>query len=74
VVGLFTDPIYTAVYVLSFILLAFHLNHGFQSAFQSVGVNHPTYTPLLKKISTAFCIIIGAGFSAISLYFFFTQA
>ncbi len=71
VVGLFDDPIYTAVYVLSFILLAFHLNHGFQSAFQSIGVNHPKYTSFLKTLSTVFCIFVGVGFSAISLYFFF---
>jgi len=71
VVGLFDDPIYTAVYVLSFILLAFHLNHGFQSAFQSIGASHPKYTPILKTLSTVFCIVVGVGFSAISLYFFF---
>jgi len=71
VVGLFDDPIYTAVYVLSFILLAFHLNHGFQSAFQSIGVNHPKYTPFLKTLSTVFCVVVGVGFSAISVYFFF---
>jgi len=70
VVALFNNPLYTALYVFSFILLGLHLNHGFQSAFQSVGFNHNKYTPAIKKISTVFCILIAAGFSLIAIYFF----
>jgi succinate dehydrogenase / fumarate reductase cytochrome b subunit len=36
-------------YVISMIVLAYHLLHGFQSAFQSLGFNHPKYTPLIKN-------------------------
>lgn len=46
------------VYVLAMVSLAYHLMHGFQSAFQSMGWNHPKYTPLVKKIGFAFSIII----------------
>lgn len=45
VTTLFQNPLYTFIYLFSFILLGFHLDHGFQSAFQSVGANHYKYTP-----------------------------
>ena len=48
VVNLFTNPYYTAVYVIAFIVLGVHLNHGFKSAFQSMGANHKKYNPLIK--------------------------
>lgn len=73
VVGLFANPVYTAVYVFSFILLAVHLNHGFQSAFQSLGANHPGYTPGIKKLGVLYCIVMGGGFSLIALVHYFNS-
>ena len=46
------------IYVLGMISLAYHLLHGFQSAFQTLGLNHKNFTPLIKKIGIAFSIII----------------
>lgn len=46
------------VYVLGCISLAYHLLHGFQSSFQTLGWNHPKYTPTIKMIGAAFSIII----------------
>jgi len=73
VVTLFSNPFYTAVYVFSFIVLGFHLNHGFKSAFQSVGANHNKYNPVIKAISTGYSIIIALGFSTIAIYHFINQ-
>lgn len=61
---------YTVVYVVSFILLGIHLNHGFQSAFQSIGINHKKYTPWIKMAGVAYCILVTVGFSAIALFHF----
>lgn len=61
--------LYPWFYVLAMVLLSFHLNHGFQSAFQSLGLNHKTYTPLVKKIGLLYSIAIPAGFAAIPVYF-----
>ncbi len=47
----------------SFALLA-HLAHGFQSAFQTLGFNHPKYTPLIKLVGLVFAIAIGVGFAS----------
>lgn len=64
----FSNPIYVLVYVLAFIALGIHLNHGFQSAFQSIGANHNKYTPAIKKVGAFFSIFIAVGFSAIAIY------
>ncbi len=69
-VKVFSNPAYVGIYVASFILLGIHLHHGFQSAFQSIGVNHPKYTPVIKMLGVAFCIVIAVGFSAIALKHF----
>ncbi len=73
VVALFANPLYTGLYVFSFIMLGIHLNHGFQSAFQSVGVNHPKYTPGIKKFGVIYCVIVSAGFSLIALVHYFNS-
>jgi succinate dehydrogenase / fumarate reductase cytochrome b subunit len=52
-------------YLISMIVLAYHLLHGFQSAFQSLGINHPKYTPLIKIIGTAFAVIVPFLFAII---------
>ncbi|MBS0619142.1 MAG: succinate dehydrogenase cytochrome b subunit [Spirochaetes bacterium] len=60
---------YAWFYVLAMLLLAFHLNHGFQSAFQSLGLNHKKYTPLIKKLGLLYSIAIPVGFAAIPIFF-----
>jgi succinate dehydrogenase / fumarate reductase cytochrome b subunit len=69
--GFFQIWWYVALYVIAVILLGFHLNHGFQSAFQTFGWNHKKYTPLIKKIGTIYAIIMAIGFVSMPIYFFF---
>ncbi|WP_437324408.1 succinate dehydrogenase cytochrome b subunit [Sorangium sp. So ce381] len=54
-------------YVVAMGLLALHLYHGAWSMFQSVGLNHPRYSPVLKKFAAASSILLFAGFSSIPL-------
>ena len=67
----FSSNAYCLVYVGFMILLAFHLIHAFQSAFQSIGWVHPTYTPIVKWAGYIYSIAIPAGFAIIPLYFLF---
>ncbi len=60
---------YAFLYVIAMILLGYHLNHGFQSAFQTFGWNHNKYTPWIKKIGTVYAIIMALGFASMPLYF-----
>jgi len=68
--AVFSLPLYTAIYVIAFIALGIHLNHGFQSAFQSMGINHSRYNKLIKNAGTAFSVLIAVGFSTIAITHF----
>lgn len=52
------------VYCLAMVSLAYHLLHGFQSAFQTLGLNHKKYTPLIKTTGAVFSIIVPIIFAA----------
>lgn len=67
----FHSPLRVGIYVLSFVLLAFHLLHGFQSSFQSVGFNHNKYNPFIKKLGVLFAVIVPLGFIFIALFHHF---
>jgi succinate dehydrogenase / fumarate reductase cytochrome b subunit len=70
----FNDPIRVGIYLLAFVFLALHLMHGFQSAFQSVGFNHNKYTPIIKKISNIYAIMVPLGFIFIAAFHYMTQS
>jgi succinate dehydrogenase / fumarate reductase, cytochrome b subunit len=57
----------SAWYIFSMVLLGFHLRHGAWSMFQSVGINHPRHTPILKKAAAALAVIIVLGYISIPL-------
>ncbi len=71
VVKTFQDPIYSGFYIFAMILLGFHLNHGFQSAFQTFGLNHKKYTPVINFLGAAFSFLIAAGFASMPIYYLF---
>lgn len=62
---------YVGLYVFSMIALGFHLWHGFTSAFQTLGLNHKKYNPLISFIGKAFAIVIPALFAWIPISMFF---
>ena len=68
-INLFSQPVYAIIYVVVMIFLSFHLNHAFQSAFQTLGMNHKKYTPAIKCIGLAYSIIVPLGFAIIPVYF-----
>ena len=70
-VVLFQNPWYSGFYVVCMLFLGFHLKHAFQSAFQSLGLNHTKYTPAIKIIGTLYAIFISVGFAIIPVYFLF---
>jgi succinate dehydrogenase / fumarate reductase, cytochrome b subunit len=63
---------YVLFYVVAFLFLGFHLDHAFQSAFQSLGLNHKKYTPFIKWLSHLVAIVLTVGFIIIpiTIYFF----
>ena len=66
----FQELWYVVMYVICMIAIAFHLSHGFASAFQSIGVNHAKYTPVIKKVGAAFGILIPLVFAIIPVFLY----
>jgi succinate dehydrogenase / fumarate reductase cytochrome b subunit len=64
----FANPVYLIIYVLVMIVLAFHIRHGFWSAFQTIGANHPKYMPVIMILSVVVCLIFGFGFGLLPIY------
>ena len=64
---IFANPIIVAIYVLAQFALAYHLLHGFKSAFQSLGLNHTKYNKLIAVTGTAFAIIVPIIFAAMPI-------
>lgn len=62
-----SNPLSQAVYIIGTIFLGFHLSHGVSSAFQSLGLNHPKYTPVIKVGGVVFAIVIAAGFCSLPI-------
>jgi succinate dehydrogenase / fumarate reductase cytochrome b subunit len=68
----YSDLWFVALYVVSMALLAFHLFHGFGSAFQTLGLNHIKYNPVIKAVGVAFSVIVPGLFALIPIYMYFT--
>ena len=66
VTGFSVIPI-AIVYIVVMVFIGFHLSHGIWSMFQSMGVSHPRYTPMIKKFAAIFSWILIAGFISVPL-------
>jgi len=71
VIDLFQMSGYVAFYVIALLVVGFHLDHGIQSAFQSLGLNHPKYTPCIKNLGRLLAIVITLGYIIIPVYIHF---
>lgn len=61
-------PLNAAFYLIALLALALHLSHGFWSLWQSLGVEHPKYTPGLRRGAVAAAILIGFIYSLLPLF------
>ncbi len=66
----FSSPLAVGLYVVMMLLVGLHLWHGVPSSFQSLGLNGPRFTPLIRKIGKVSAVVIAAGFIAITLWVF----
>jgi succinate dehydrogenase / fumarate reductase cytochrome b subunit len=61
------------VYLIGLIALGFHLWHGFESGFQSLGLNHKKYTPLIKAVGRGLAILLPIAYAILPIYIFLTK-
>lgn len=65
---IFSNPAYVAFYMVSMVLIGFHLWHGVPSMAQSLGIDHPKYTPRFLVFGRALAVLIAGGFFFLPLY------
>jgi len=66
----FSNPLYVLFYIACMLFIAFHLWHGFQSAFQTIGASHQKYTPVIRSAGYLFSVLLSLGFAIIPLVIF----
>ncbi|MFZ0134579.1 MAG: succinate dehydrogenase cytochrome b subunit [Desulfobacterales bacterium] len=64
----FTRPVTVVLYVLAMAVVAVHVSHGFWSAFQTLGANHPKYMPFIRGAGIVFSLFVGLGFGLLPIY------
>jgi succinate dehydrogenase / fumarate reductase, cytochrome b subunit len=64
----FHSPLSVLFYVLSLLLVGSHLWHGASSTFQSLGLDHPRWTPRILALGKVFAVVIAGGFIIITLW------
>jgi len=69
----FQNPLYVVFYVVCMVVIGFHLWHGFWSAFQTLGLNHRRYTPLIKGVGLVYSIGISLGFAIIPILMYISK-
>ena len=57
------------IYLVALVLLGFHLQHGFASAFKTLGLEHKKYNPIISGLGNLISILIPLGFATMPLYF-----
>jgi succinate dehydrogenase / fumarate reductase cytochrome b subunit len=67
-VNLLRTPLTAVGYLLGCVFLFAHLSHGFASAFQTLGANHPKYNKLIKRGGVAFAALMALGFASFVLW------
>ncbi len=73
VIDVYRDPVYVISYVILMVLLGVHLRHGFWSAFQSLGVSNPRFTPVIHIFGIAFAVAIAVGFLVMPVWIYLTN-
>jgi succinate dehydrogenase / fumarate reductase cytochrome b subunit len=64
VIDTLQNPLLAALYIAGALLAGWHVFHGFQSAFRSVGVGHSKYMGPITKLGMAVGVLIGLGFAS----------
>lgn len=59
-----SDSVRAVIYLAGAIVLGIHVSHGFQSSFQSLGLNHSKYTPTIRRLSILFGFVVAIGFGS----------
>ena len=62
-IDMFASPFWTAFYLISMFVIGMHLFHAISSAFQTMGIAHQKWTPIIDKLGIAYSLIVALGFA-----------
>ena len=68
-----SNPLMVAFYILSMTVVGSHLFHGIASAVQSLGLNHPKWTPRVLLAGKIVAALIAVGFMIIAAWVYMNQ-
>ena len=66
------SPLGAGIYLVGITALGVHLSHAFQSAFQTLGLSHPKYTPMIEKLGLLIAVVLFVGFASFPIILFVT--
>ncbi|MDD2390777.1 MAG: succinate dehydrogenase cytochrome b subunit [Desulfobacterales bacterium] len=64
----FVSFAFVLIYIIAVVIVAIHVSHGFWSGFQTLGLNHAKYMPIIMGLGIVFSIVVGVGFGFIPIY------
>ncbi|MBL7544584.1 MAG: succinate dehydrogenase cytochrome b subunit [Bdellovibrionaceae bacterium] len=74
IIEVFSQPMAVLWYLVALVLLGFHLTHGVRSIFQSFGLLHPAYQPIIRRAGAIYAVVVAGGFISQPVFVFLTRA
>ncbi len=68
VIATLSKPHWAILYIVGSLLTGWHLFHGIQAAFRTMGAYHPRYTPLIVKGGAGLALILALGFASMPVW------
>ncbi len=62
------SPLVALIYLVGVGALTVHLSHAIQSALQTLGLDHPNFTPIRAKLGIGLAVALGLGFASFPVY------
>ena len=62
------DPVSAMFYTIGPLLLGYHLFHGFQSSFQSLGLGGDRFMRIVKIVGAVFAVVVAVGFASLPIW------
>ena len=72
---MFANPAWAAFYVVSMFVIGMHLFHAISSAFQTMGIAHQKWTPIIDIAGIVYSVVVALGFgiTAVASYYLANQ-
>ena len=71
-IDMFSNLGWAVFYLISMFVIGMHLFHAIASAFQTMGIAHQKWTPIIEKVGIAYSVVVALGFAieAVAAFYF----